>query len=126
MPDSYVLAVANTNACAMDFFDTATGERIACLRDLVLQPHEIWPDHQRRLIYVVSTYRSGGYGSPYKSHEVSVVSMDSHEVVDVIDISPFIAPHDIEYCPARNLIYAGVERSDGDDNGLVVIDPEQR
>lgn len=126
MENKFILVVASTNACKMDFFDTSTGTRVGRITDLVATPHEIWPDVERRLVYMASTYRTGAYGSTDRSHEVSVISVDEHRVVDVIDISPFNAPHDIEYSPVNDLIYVSVEPNARGDNGVVIIDPRSR
>jgi DNA-binding beta-propeller fold protein YncE len=75
---------------------------------------------------MTSTYRSGVYGSTDRSHEITVIDVDRREVADVIDISPFVAPHDIEYCPVNDLIYASVEPNSSAENGIVIIDARVR
>lgn len=83
-------------------------------------------DAGRRLIYTTHTYRKGGYGEPQeKGHELSVIDVDRQQITDVIDIAPYFAPHDVDYDPGADLIYAGVERYGGT-NGLVVVSARSR
>jgi DNA-binding beta-propeller fold protein YncE len=126
LADAFILVVASTNAKAMDFFDTSTGERLGRITGLAPTPHEIWADQSRRLVYMTSTYRSGLYGSTDRSHEISVIDVDARALIDVIDVSPFLAPHDIEYCPVNDLLYTSVEPNPAGDNGIVIIEPKDR
>ncbi|NMI00122.1 YncE family protein [Pseudonocardia acidicola] len=125
-PSGDLLLVANQQQSTLDFVDASTLERFHTLTGLVDQPHEMAWDGRRRLVYVAHTYRSGGYreGKP-KAHEISVVDPDRREVVDVIDIGPFEAPHDVHHDPAADLVYAGVEAGEAG-NGLVVVDAASR
>ena len=121
-----VLAVASTSCRLMDLFATDTWEHLGRISEMVAEPHEITSDESRRLLYVAHTYRSGGYQSDTATgHEISVVEVDRPAVVDVIDIHPFISPHDIEYSPANDLIYASIEGNDAG-NGIVIVDPGAR
>ncbi|HZZ45631.1 MAG TPA: YncE family protein [Pseudonocardia sp.] len=121
-----VLMVASQFSCALDFFDMTTLEKVATVSDLIAQPHEMAWDPGRRLAYLAHTYRSGAYGEGKpKAHEISVIDVDSRAVVEVIDVSPFEAPHDVEYDPGADLIYTGVEAGDGG-NGVLVIDAKTR
>ncbi|MCE3550994.1 hypothetical protein LWC33_05935 [Pseudonocardia sp. RS11V-5] len=121
-----VLLVASQFGQKLDFFDATTLEKLDTVPDLIAQPHEMAWDEGRRLAYLAHTYRAGAYGEGKpKAHEISVIDADARKVVDVIDVSPYEAPHDVEYDPAADLIYTGVEAGDGR-NGIVVIDAATR
>ncbi|MCU1480507.1 MAG: putative surface layer protein [Subtercola sp.] len=125
-PSPALVAVSSTTGLHLDLFDAVTGASHGRISDLSAQPHEIAWDAARRLMYLTHTYRSGGYGEGQeKSHEISVISPDAQRVVEVIDIAPFGAPHDVEYDPRRDLIYTGVENYNGR-NGIVIIDAASR
>lgn len=121
--ENHLLLVASVTRGVLDFFESATGAHLARIDGLVAQPHEIAADHERRLAYIAHTYREGGYsrhGAP--AHEISVVDVDRRAVHQVVDISPFVAPHDVEYDPVHDLVYAGVEANDAG-NGVLVLEP---
>jgi DNA-binding beta-propeller fold protein YncE len=123
---SDVLMVASQFGCTLDFFDATTLEKLHTVPDLVAQPHEMAYDGGRRLAYLAHTYRAGAYGEGKpKAHEISVIDVDARAVVDVIDLSPYEAPHDVEYDAAADLIYTGVELGSAG-NGIVVIDAGTR
>lgn len=121
-----VLLVASQFGQTLDFFDPQTLEKLDTIEDLIAQPHEIAWDPGRRLAYMTHTYRAGAYneGKP-KAHELSVIDPDRREIVDTIDLLPYLAPHDVEFDPAADLIYTGVEAEDGR-NGIVIVDPGSR
>lgn len=121
-----VLAVASVTGLHIDFYEVPGYRRIGRVEGLVEQPHEIAWDPDRRLMYLAHTYRRGGYGEGQPpAYEISVIDADRREVVDVIDLSPYQSPHDIEYDPNRDLIYAGVEQNESG-NGIVVVDAKTR
>lgn len=121
-----VLMVASQFGRKLDFFDTTTLDKLDTLPDLIAQPHEMAWDGGRRLAYLAHTYRAGAYGEGRpRAHEISVIDPDARKIVDVIDIHPYLAPHDVEFDPATDLIYTGVESQDGR-NGIVVIDAVTR
>lgn len=121
-----VLMVASQFGQKLDFFDVGSLEKLSTIDDLLAQPHEIAWDAGRRLAYLTHTYRAGAYGEGKpKAHELSVIDPDARAVVDMIDIAPFMAPHDVEYDPIRDLLYTGVEEVDGR-NGIVIVDPASR
>jgi DNA-binding beta-propeller fold protein YncE len=125
-PDG-TLVTASSNKLTVDFFDTASGTKLGSITDLVPQPHEMAADQKRRLAYMSHTYRSGAYGQDVeKAHEISVIDVDGRAIVEVIDTSPFVAPHDVEYDPVKDLIYASVEPNPNGQNGVIVIDPNTR
>lgn len=122
-----VLLVASQMGQKLDFFDVPSLERLASIDDLIAQPHEMAYDPARRLAYLTHTYREGAYGEGKpKGHELSVIDVDRREVVDVIDISPWTGPHDVEFDPVADIIYTGVERDGEGRNGLVAIDAKTR
>jgi YVTN family beta-propeller protein len=117
------LAVATTHG-HLDLYDVETHQPVARVDGLLAQPHELAWDAHRRLLYLTHTYRSGGYGEgadQEPSHEVSVIDPDTAEVVDVIDTSPYLAPHDVEIDPEYDLLYLSIEDRGGH-NGIVVVD----
>jgi len=121
-----VLAAASVSHELIDFFDYETGERRGTIRNLIAQPHELTSDNAARRLYLSHTYRDGPYDSGAKpAHEISVIDVDFMSVVDVIDIHPFIAPHDVEYNSTTGLLFASVESSAAG-NGVVVIDPQTK
>lgn len=125
-PRGSVLVVASQFGCKVDFFDGETYEKLSTIDDVIAQPHEMTFDSNRRLVYLAHTYRWGAYGEENpKGHEISVIDPDSRAIVDVIDLSPFRGPHDVEFDPDADLLYASVELVDGR-NGVVIVDPETR
>lgn len=118
-----ILAAASVTHELIDFFDYSSGEKRGTLQNLIAQPHELASDNAARRLYLTHTYRNGPYDSGAEpGHEISVIDADSMSVVDIIDIHPFISPHDVEYNAATGLLFASVERN-GAGNGVVVIDP---
>jgi DNA-binding beta-propeller fold protein YncE len=121
-----LLAVSTNTGLHLDLFDAVTLERMTRIGGLVEQPHEIAWDAGRRLMYLTHTYRRGGYGEGQPAgHEISVIDPDAGKVTDVIDIAPYLGPHDIEYDPQRDLIFTGVEDREGH-NGIVIVDAKTR
>ncbi|MFC5947557.1 YncE family protein [Pseudonocardia lutea] len=118
------LLVSSSTAKNLDFFDLSTGQKIATLTDLIAEPHEMVFDAGRRRAYIAHTYREGVYDQDVpKGHEITVVDVDSHTVEKVIDITPYYAPHDVEYDPELDLIITGIEDFEGK-RGVVLIDAE--
>ncbi|MEV0677672.1 YncE family protein [Actinosynnema sp. NPDC050436] len=116
------LAVACQDASTIAFFDAHTHDRVAALA-VPPQPHELIYDHDRRLLVCTHTYRSGHYGEHGESgHEVSLVDPDTHEVVEVLDVGH--APHGVAL--RENLLFVGVEATDDQDGGVVVVDLDKR
>ncbi|MEU0465280.1 hypothetical protein ABZ215_14870 [Amycolatopsis sp. NPDC006131] len=119
-----LLLVSSSTAKNLDFFDLATGAKVATIDDLIAEPHEIAFDPGRRRAYVAHTYRHGVYDQDVpKSHEISVIDIDGRRVMSVIDIAPYYAPHDVEYDPELDLIITGVEDFEGR-NGVVLVNAE--
>lgn len=126
MTASELLLVASQSGQKLDYFDVQALRKLHTTTDLIAQPHEMTWDSRRGLVYIAHTYRMGGYGENRpKAHEISVVDPKQRSVVDIIDISPFEAPHDVEYEARADLIYASSEANDTG-GGLVVIDAQTR
>jgi DNA-binding beta-propeller fold protein YncE len=117
------LLVCSPTSRTIEFFDVATGSSRKVISNVIAQPHEVAWDPARRRAYVTHPYRAGAYASFPKGHEISIIGVDHFEVVSVIDIAPYFAPHDIAVDQSSGLLYAGVEQYEGT-NGIVVIDPE--
>jgi DNA-binding beta-propeller fold protein YncE len=121
-PDDSLLVCSPTSR-TIEFFDPATGSTRKVISNVIAQPHEAGWDRTRRRAYVTHPYRAGAYASFPKGHEISVIDVDNFEIIAVIDIAPYFAPHDIAVDQSSGLLYAGVEQYEGT-NGIVVIDPE--
>lgn len=118
------LLVSSSTAKNLDFFDVQSGEKLGTITDLHAEPHEIAYDPGRRRAYVAHTYRHGVYDQDVpKSHEITIVDVDSRSVEKVIDTAPYFAPHDIEYDAELDLIITAVEDFGGT-RGVVLIDAE--
>ncbi|MDF0530211.1 hypothetical protein P0W64_07040 [Tsukamurella sp. 8F] len=115
------LAVVSQSGCALHFFDLPSCQRSAIV-PMLAEPHEVRFDPVRRLLLVSHTYRSGYFADhDEKSHEVTVVDVDTHEIVRVIDIAPEHAPHALAL--AGDLIYVSVEEGPNGPGGLIAVDP---
>lgn len=126
MSDGDLLIVASQFGQKLDFFDATTLAKLQTIEGLLAQPHEIAWDAKRRLAYMTHTYRTGAYGEGKpRAHELSVIDPAARAVVDVIDLQPYYAPHDVEYDASADLIYTGVETQNGR-NGIVIVDPDSR
>lgn len=122
-----VLAMVSSTSRELDFYNPDSGEHLGKLTDLLAEPHEMAADRARGLIYITHTYRSGVYRNfTERSHELSVVDVASRKVVDVIDIHPYEAPHDVEYNATTDRIYVGIEHTETSEQGIVVIDAKTR
>lgn len=121
-----ILAVACQHACAVVFLDLETGNPVDTL-SLDFEPHELAFDPSRRLIYATHTYLSGWYfGNAGRVSKLSVIDADTHQLVDLIDISPFHGPHDVFWDSNGDLIFTTVEGRDGGAGGVLVIDAATR
>jgi DNA-binding beta-propeller fold protein YncE len=121
-PDDCLLVCSPTSR-TIEFFDVTRGSTRHVIPDVIAQPHEVEWDQTRRRAYVTHPYRAGAYASFPKGHEISIIDVDKFEIVAVIDIAPYFAPHDIAVDQSSGLLYVGVEQYEGT-NGIVVIDPE--
>ncbi|MFI6998333.1 YncE family protein [Nocardia sp. NPDC050175] len=118
------LAVLSQSGCTLNFFDLTTQTRTAQL-DVLPEGHELCFDPRTRLLYASHTYRSGVWlAHAAESHEITVVDVDSHEIVDVLDISPEHAPHGMHI--DGDVLYASVEEGPSGPGGLLAIDLRTR
>lgn len=119
------LLVASVPGQCVDFFDTRSWEKVARIENLVAQPHEMTYDARRGRAYLTHYRRSGGYASPTEQgHEITVIDVERRSIERIVDIAPFVAPHDIEYDPVADLVYASIEPNSDGANGLLMLDPE--
>ncbi|MFG2289883.1 YncE family protein [Streptomyces sp. NPDC048595] len=116
------LAVVSQSGSTVTFFDAATHERLDVLR-MPPQPHELCFDPDHRLLYCASTYRSGFYQANVgRSHEVTVIDVDTRTIVATLDLSPDHAPHGLALDRTRARLYVSVEATETEPGGVVVID----
>ncbi|MFE1774173.1 YncE family protein [Streptomyces sp. NPDC059008] len=116
------LAVVSQSGSTVTFFDAATHERLDVLQ-MPPQPHELCFDPDHRLLYCASTYRSGFYHAHQgRSHEITVIDVDTRTIVATLDLSPDHAPHGLALDRTRARLYASVEATDTEPGGVVVID----
>ena len=116
-PDDCLLVCSPTSR-TIEFFDVATGSTRKVIPDVIAQPHEVDWDRNRRRAYVTHPYRAGAYASIPKGHEISIVDVDNFEILAVIDIAPFFAPHDICVDSRGDVYVAEVTMSAGGNRGL--------
>jgi YVTN family beta-propeller protein len=98
------------------FFDPATLKEVATLK-LEAPPHElaISPDHKTAY---VPLYGDGVYGNnPHPGHKIVAIDLASRKVSGTIDVSPYQAPHGLQFDNA-GVLYASCDLS----RKLVVID----
>jgi DNA-binding beta-propeller fold protein YncE len=101
------------------FLDPVTFEELGRLA-LPARPHEIAISADHRLAYV-SIYGLGVYGNnDQPGNTIVVLDLASRELVDEIDLSPYVAPHGL-MLGADGLLYVSCDQS-----GVVaVVDCEQ-
>jgi YVTN family beta-propeller protein len=102
------------------FFDPASLAELSSLT-IAGTPHElaISPDHRHAY---VPDYGAGVYGrNPKPGRSIAVIDLAARNVVDMIDVSPYQAPHGLQV-DAKGLLYASCDLS----RKLLVIDPKQR
>lgn len=119
-----ILSVVSSNGRNIHFFNAKTYEKLGSVESPVTEPHELCVDSKRQLLYVSITYRSGIYGhAEEKSHEILVIDLSTFTIIEMIDISPELAPHGLAFDERNDLLYASVESNGG---GVVVINPNTR
>lgn len=117
-----LLAVVSQTGPTVTFFDAATHERLDVLR-VPPEPHELCFDPDHRLLYCASTYRSGFYQAHEgRSHEITVIDVDTRTVVATLDTTPDHAPHGLALDRRRGRLYASVEATSTEPGGVLVID----
>ena len=122
------LAVATCTGQSISFYEIASGKRIGFVEGLLAEPHELRHDKSRDVLYMSHTYRDGMYGaySTY-SHEISVIKCSEMKLIDVIDVVPSRAPHDIAIDELNDLLWVTVEKISNDvGGGLIGIDLKTR
>ncbi|WP_433656236.1 YncE family protein [Nocardia sp. CA-128927] len=118
------LAVLSQGGCTLSFFDLTTHTRRAQL-DVLPQGHELCFDPRTRLLYASHTYRAGIWlAHEAESHEITIVDVDRHEIVEVLDISPEHAPHGLHI--DGEVLYASVEEGPAGPGALLAIDLHTR
>ncbi|MFH8554132.1 YncE family protein [Streptomyces celluloflavus] len=116
------LAVLSQSGHTLSFFDLASGRR-SDIVPVLPEGHELCFDPVRRRLYASHTYRSGHFAAhDEKGHEVSVIDVDTHQVVEVIDLAPEHGPHALALDAAADLLYVSVEEGPAGPGGLVAID----
>ncbi|MEV0374514.1 YncE family protein [Streptomyces sp. NPDC050636] len=117
-----LLAVVSQTGSTVTFFDAATHERRDVLQ-LPPQPHELCFNPDRRLLYCASTYTSGFYhANEGRSHEITVIDVDTRTIVDTLTTAPDHAPHGLALDRARARLYVSVEATETEPGGVVIID----
>ncbi|MFF4989015.1 YncE family protein [Streptosporangium saharense] len=120
------LAVLSQSGHTLNFFDLDSGRRTDVV-DVLPEGHELCFDPARRVVYASHTYRSGHYlAHEEKGTEISVVDVDTHRILDVIDLAPEHAPHALQLDPATGLLYVSVEGGPQGPGGLLALDPRTR
>jgi YVTN family beta-propeller protein len=102
------------------FFDPISHTELSNLA-IGVNPHElaISPDHKTAYIPV---YGDGVYGdNPHPGHTIGIVDLVSRQVVGMIDVSPYIAPHGVQVDFAGT-VYVTCDSS----RKLLVINPKKR
>jgi len=103
------------------FFDPSTLREISSV-EVGVAPHDfaISPDHKFAYIPV---YGDGIYGrNTNPGHTIAVVDLANRKVDQIIDISPYIAPHGIQIDPTGSTIYVACDLS----RKVLVIDTKSR
>ncbi|MER7759819.1 YncE family protein [Streptomyces sp. NPDC097619] len=129
-PSGDVLAVASQSGAAVHFFDAADHRRLGAV-EVPGQPHELCFDPVRRRLYATLTYRSGYYHAHSgQAHELAVIDPDRRRLLDLVDLSPEVAPHGITLDGSGELLWISVEGAghgpggDTADGALVALDAE--
>jgi DNA-binding beta-propeller fold protein YncE len=116
------LAVISQTGSTVTFFD-ATGHELLDVVDVPPQPHELCYDPDHRLLYCSSTYRSGYYdANEGRSHELTVIDVDTHTVVTTLDLRPDHGPHGLALDGRRSRLYVSVEATDTEPGGVLILD----
>src|SRR5579864_739380 len=102
------------------FFDPNTHKELSNL-DAETNPHDVAISRDHRTAYV-PIYGDGVYGrNPHPGHSIDIVDLASRRITGRIDVSPYLAPHDIKIDLAGTLyVVCDLSRK------LLVIDPKTR
>ncbi|TJZ41656.1 YncE family protein [Streptomyces piniterrae] len=121
-----LLAVVSQTGPTLTFFDAATHERLDVLH-VPPQPHELCFDPDHRLLYCASTYTSGFYhANEGRSHEITVIDVDTRTIVDTLTTAPDHAPHGLALDRDRGRLYVSVEATENEPGGVVLFDTRTR
>ncbi|MBB4751962.1 YncE family protein [Actinoplanes lobatus] len=123
---SDMLAVASQSGETVEFFEL---DRYRHLGSVMVppEPHEVLLDPARRLLYVSHTYRSGHYlDHTGHAQQLSIIDVDSRQIVDILDLAPERAPHGLHLDAGRDLLYVSVEAGPAGPGGLLVLDASRR
>ncbi|WP_406629615.1 YncE family protein [Amycolatopsis sp. WGS_07] len=121
-----ILAVAGAKGPAVAFFDVGSGKHLGTV-EVPAQPHDLCFDPVHRVVWSASAYRDGAYHRHgERATELTAIDPDSREIVEVVDLSPYHAPHGLAIDPMRGLLYVTVEAGPGGEGGLVVVDTATR
>lgn len=120
------LAVVSQTGPTVTFFDAVTHEPLDVV-EVSAQPHELCFDADHRVLYCASSYTDGYYGMHEgRARQVTVIDVDTHAVVGVLDTAPDHAPHGLALDRARGLLYVSVEANGTEPGGVVVYDTATR
>ncbi|MFD7236268.1 YncE family protein [Streptomyces syringium] len=116
------LAVVSQSGPTVTFFDARTHEPLRVL-EVPSEPHELCFDADRRLLYCAGTYVSGYYHAHRgRARNISVIDVDTHEIVGTLDTAPDHAPHGLALDPGRSRLYVSVEATEDEPGGVIVYD----
>ncbi|MGI5532071.1 YncE family protein [Streptomyces syringium] len=116
------LAVVSQSGPTVTFFDARTHEPLRVL-EVPAEPHELCFDADRRLLYCTTAYVSGYYHAHQgRARDITVIDVDTHEIVATLDTAPDHAPHGLALDPARSRLYVSVEATGSEPGGVIVYD----
>lgn len=102
------------------FADIAYAYRLYILDDLLAEPQEIVYDYMRNRVYISQRYRQGSSVAPIElSHEITVMDVNTTQIISTIDTSPYNGPHCLELDESGTFLTANVEHG-----GSICIDPD--
>ena len=108
------LLVVRKSFNALDFIDSASGERVATV-DVGAAPHEVSvsPDHRRAVV--------SNYGPPDRpGTTVRLIDLEHASAIAVIDVSPHARPHGVAWLsPARFAVTTEASRH------LLIVDADR-
>lgn len=119
-------AVVSQSGPTVTFFDAETYAQLTRL-EVASEPHELLFDPVTRLVWCSHTYHEGFYDkNAGRHHLITLISADTHEVVDTIDVSPEHGPHGFAFDAQRRLVYVSLESGPAGPGGVLVLDADSR
>lgn len=113
--------MSNTRGQPSSFADVAVNYRIYILDDLLAEPQEICHDWLRNVLYISQRYRQGNTFAPIDtSQEIQIFDISIADVIEIVNIGPYEAPHGMELDENCSYLYANVT------GGAVWVDPDTR